>query len=59
MGSKRNPYYAGCLKHPEAAKAMGTDARELILQHYTWDKVTAKVIETYTQIVKQKLLTPI
>jgi glycosyltransferase involved in cell wall biosynthesis len=48
-----------CLDHPEAAKAMGTNARELILQHYTWDKVTAKVIETYTQIVKQKLLTPI
>jgi glycosyltransferase involved in cell wall biosynthesis len=45
-----------CLDQPDEVKAMGNCARELIAQHYTWPKVTAKVVETYTQIVQQKSL---
>ncbi len=37
---------------------MGTRARQLILKHYTWDKVAAELIDVYTTILNQKLLSP-
>ncbi|HZG39964.1 MAG TPA: glycosyltransferase, partial [Nodosilinea sp.] len=43
-----------CLSDPLAAKTMGDRARHLVLNHYTWDRVAAQLIEVYTAILEKK-----
>ena len=40
-----------CLSYPQEAKAMGDRARQLIFEHYTWDKIAAKLSATYEAIL--------
>jgi glycosyltransferase involved in cell wall biosynthesis len=40
-----------CLHDPVSAKAMGDRARQLVLNHYTWDRVAAQLIDVYTAIL--------
>ena len=40
-----------CLSDPLTAKAMGDRARQFVLDHYTWDRVAAQLIEVYTDIL--------
>ncbi|MUG94055.1 glycosyltransferase [Scytonema sp. UIC 10036] len=42
------------LEHPQEAKSMGERARQLILEHYTWDKVASQLIDIYTEITNTK-----
>jgi glycosyltransferase involved in cell wall biosynthesis len=42
-----------CLHHPEQAKAMGDRARRFILQNYSWENITANLIEIYQGILYQ------
>lgn len=42
------------LNQPETMKAMGDRARQLVLNHYTWDRVAAQLIEVYTAILEKK-----
>jgi glycosyltransferase involved in cell wall biosynthesis len=39
------------LSNPQQAKAMGAIARQLIFEHYTWDKIAAKLSATYEAIL--------
>ncbi|MBE9135942.1 glycosyltransferase [Nodosilinea sp. LEGE 07088] len=39
-----------CLSHPAAAERTGNLARKFILEHYTWEKVAKRLIETYQSI---------
>jgi glycosyltransferase involved in cell wall biosynthesis len=39
------------LTHPQAAKDMGDRARQIIREQYTWDKVAAKMVEIYQDII--------
>lgn len=41
-----------CLGNPEEAKEMGNQAREFILENYTWDKIATKMITIYRSILK-------
>ena len=43
-----------CLHDPAVAEAMGDRARQLVLNHYTWDRVAAQLIEVYTAILEKK-----
>lgn len=40
-----------CLSDPLTAKTMGARARQFVLNHYTWDRVAAQVIDVYTGIL--------
>lgn len=42
-----------CLSDPEAALAMGKNARQLIFNHYTWDKIASDLSDTYQDILAQ------
>ena len=42
-----------CLSDRNAAKAMGTRAREFIFQNYTWDKIALKMVEVYQEILNK------
>lgn len=42
------------LNQPEAMKKMGDRARQLVLNHYTWDRVAAQMIEVYSAILDKK-----
>jgi len=42
-----------CLSHPQQAKEMGDRARQLIFEHYTWERIAAKMIEVYTAITNK------
>lgn len=42
------------LDHPDTAKSTGDRARQFVLNHYTWDRVAAQLIEVYTAILEQK-----
>ena len=39
------------LSDPLAAKVIGDRARQFVLDHYTWDRVAAQLIEVYTDIL--------
>jgi len=39
------------LSHPEEAKAMGEQARKLVLENYTWEKNAEKTIEIYKEVL--------
>jgi hypothetical protein len=41
------------LSHPQQAKEMGDRARQLIFEHYTWERIAAKMIEVYTAITNK------
>ena len=41
-----------CLQSPQEAKEMGTRARQLIFEQYTWDSIAKKLIQVYTAIIK-------
>jgi glycosyltransferase involved in cell wall biosynthesis len=45
------------LTHPEAAKGMGSSARQLVLQNYTWNSVANNLNDIYTDILSQKVIT--
>jgi glycosyltransferase involved in cell wall biosynthesis len=40
-----------CLNHPQKAKEMGVRARQIILEQYTWEQITDKLIDLYTTII--------
>jgi glycosyltransferase involved in cell wall biosynthesis len=42
-----------CLSNPQQAKEMGQRARQLILEHYTWDSIAAQLKEVYTSVINQ------
>jgi glycosyltransferase involved in cell wall biosynthesis len=44
------------LDYPQAAKEMGNHARQVILEHYTWERITTKLIEVYTAIFNKVTL---
>jgi len=44
------------LDYPQAAKEMDNHARKLILEHYTWERITTKLIEVYTAICNEVTL---
>lgn len=41
-----------CVSTPQEAKAMGYRARHLIFESYTWERISSKMIEAYTAILK-------
>ncbi|NEO04037.1 MAG: glycosyltransferase, partial [Moorea sp. SIO3I7] len=43
-----------CLQFPQQAKEMGTRARQLIFEQYTWDSIAKKMIQVYTAIIQNK-----
>ncbi len=45
-----------CLYDASAAKAMGDRARQLVLNHYTWDRVAAQLIDVYSAILDHRPL---
>lgn len=45
-----------CLSNPQQAEEMGQCARKLIFEHYTWERIAAKMIEVYTAILKNDRL---
>ena len=44
------------LDHPQAAKQMGNYARQVILEHYTWERIATQMINGYTSILNQQLV---
>lgn len=42
------------LSNPQETKKIGDRARRLILEKYTWEHITSRLIEIYTSIYKQK-----
>ena len=40
-----------CLKNPQQAKEMGDRARNLILERYTWNQISANLINVYGAII--------
>jgi glycosyltransferase involved in cell wall biosynthesis len=47
---------ADCLENPTAAKVIGERARQLVFDHYTWDKVSENLVDIYTAILKKQPL---
>ncbi len=45
-----------CLQSPQEAKEMGTRARQLIFEQYTWDSIAKKLIQVCTPIIKNKTM---
>jgi glycosyltransferase involved in cell wall biosynthesis len=45
-----------CLKDPQKAKAMGDRARQLVLNHYNWDRVATQLIDVYSAILDHRPL---
>ena len=43
-----------CLANPQAAKAMGERARQLIFSDYTWDSIAKKMIAVYEAILNDR-----
>ena len=46
--------FTECLQSPQKAKEMGTCARQLIFEKYTWDSIAKKQIQVYKAIVKNQ-----
>lgn len=44
------------LAHPKLAREMGDRARQFIFEHYTWNRIAAKLLDVYRAIVEQKPL---
>lgn len=42
------------LEHPQQTKSIGSRARQLISEHYTWDKVVTNLSDIYRQITNTK-----
>jgi glycosyltransferase involved in cell wall biosynthesis len=45
-----------CLQDSNASKSMGNRARQLVLNHYTWDRVAAQLIDVYSAILDHRPL---
>ena len=45
-----------CLSNPQNAEIMGRQARQFILQNYTWDQAAQKLIQVYEAILERKPL---
>ncbi|NET86035.1 MAG: glycosyltransferase [Moorea sp. SIO1F2] len=43
-----------CLQFPQQAKEMGTRARQLIFEQYTWDSIAKKLIQVYKSIIQNQ-----
>lgn len=43
-----------CLQSPQQANEMGTRARQLIFEQYTWDSIANKLIQVYTNIIQNQ-----
>lgn len=43
-----------CLQSPEKAREIGTRARQLIFEQYTWDSIAKKLIQVYTAIIAKQ-----
>lgn len=41
-----------CLDHPEEMQVVGDRARRLIAEHYTWEQVVRRLIESYQALVR-------
>jgi glycosyltransferase involved in cell wall biosynthesis len=46
------------LTHPDNLRAMGDRARQLVLNHYTWDRVAAQLIDVYAAILEKSAKKP-
>ncbi|MEH2140496.1 glycosyltransferase [Nostoc sp.] len=44
------------LSHPQAVKDMGDRARKLVLENYTWNHIAENLMDIYTKLIKQQLL---
>ncbi|MEH2348532.1 MAG: glycosyltransferase [Nostoc sp.] len=44
------------LSHPQAIKDMGDRARKLVLENYTWNHIAENLMEIYTKLIKQNLI---
>ncbi len=42
------------LKNPKLAEETGRSARQLVFKDYTWEKIAAKTINNYQQILSEK-----
>ena len=42
------------LSNPQAAKEMGTRARQLIFKKYSWDSIAQTLVKVYTAIIQRK-----
>lgn len=43
-----------CLSNPKQAKQMGTRARQLIFEQYTWEKIASNLSKVYTAILNKE-----
>ncbi|OYD99151.1 glycosyl transferase family 1 [Nostoc sp. 'Peltigera membranacea cyanobiont' 213] len=44
------------LSNPQAGKDMGDRARQLVLDNYTWNRIAKNLMEIYTKLLKQELV---
>jgi glycosyltransferase involved in cell wall biosynthesis len=45
-----------CLQNPQRAKQMGTRARQLIFEQYTWERIALKMANIYSSIIERDSL---
>ena len=44
------------LINPQEAKEMGTRARQLIIEQYTWNSIAKRLIQVYTDIIQNQTI---
>ncbi|MDZ8188193.1 MAG: glycosyltransferase [Nostoc sp. ChiSLP02] len=44
------------LSHPQVGIEMGDRARQLVLENYTWNRIAKNLMDIYTKLLKQELL---
>jgi glycosyltransferase involved in cell wall biosynthesis len=42
-----------CFSNPQQAQEMGQQARQLIFEHYTWERISANMLDVYTTIINK------
>jgi glycosyltransferase involved in cell wall biosynthesis len=43
-----------CLQNPQAAQAMGQRSRQMVFDHYTWDRVASQMEEVYAGMLDRR-----